>query len=313
MLIGVTGSTGFLGRYIVNRLLAAGHTCRCWHRPVSSQDGFVDGGVSIEWIPGRLNDPVSAQALVSGADAVVHSALERQGGWNPNDAYLLDFVQTNLMGSLRLIHAARQAGVPRFIFISTCAVHDVILDDRPLNETHPLWPASHYGAHKAAIEKFVHSFGLPPSGSFNPAGGGGWDICSLRPTGIYGVAAPIEKSRWYRLVKDVVADKPIDNPAGGKEVHAADVAKAVELLLNTPAGATAGQAYNCYDMYIAAQEVAQIAKDLSGSAAAITKLNKGPKHQIDTSKLQALGMAFGGRGILEETIKEMVTAAQAQR
>ena len=35
----------------------------------------------------------------------------------------------------------------RFVFISTCAVHDVILDDRPLDEAHPLWPAGHYGAH----------------------------------------------------------------------------------------------------------------------------------------------------------------------
>jgi nucleoside-diphosphate-sugar epimerase len=49
-------------------------------------------------------------------------------------------------------------------------VHDVILQDRPLDEAHPLWPKSHYGAHKAAIEKFVHSFGL----------GEGYAICSLR-------------------------------------------------------------------------------------------------------------------------------------
>ena len=45
--------------------------------------------------------------------------------------------------------------VRRFVFIATCAVHDVILSDRPLDEAHPLWPKSHYGAHKAAIEKFV--------------------------------------------------------------------------------------------------------------------------------------------------------------
>ncbi len=50
--------------------------------------------------------------------------------------------------------------MPRFVFISTCAVHDVILADRPLDEAHPLWPKSHYGAHKAALEKFVHSYGL---------------------------------------------------------------------------------------------------------------------------------------------------------
>ena len=96
------------------------------------------------------------------------------------DDDLLAFLETNVVGSVRLMQAARTAGVSQFIFISTCAVHDVILGDRPLDETHPLWPKSHYGAHKAAIENFVHSFGLP--GTTNGAQAG-WDICSLRPTG----------------------------------------------------------------------------------------------------------------------------------
>ena len=44
MLIAVTGATGFLGRYIVNRLLAAGHRCRCWHRYRSDLGGFQTPG-----------------------------------------------------------------------------------------------------------------------------------------------------------------------------------------------------------------------------------------------------------------------------
>ena len=321
MLISVTGATGFLGRYIVNHLLKAGHRCRCWYRPVSDRGGFFNDGQGIEWIQGRLNDQASADALVQGADAVVHSALERQGGWNPSDEYLIDFIQTNVMGSIHLIQTARTAGVARFVFISTCAVHDVILNDRPLDEAHPLWPMSSYGAHKAAIEKFVHSFGLAP----NTPGGGpspettggnspnGWDICALRPTGIYGLARPASKSRWYNLVHDVVEGKPIDNPRGGKEVHAADVAKAVDLLLTTAAntpGSVAGQAYNCYDCYVAVEDVAQLAKDLTGSASEITKTNTGAKNQINTSKLQALGMRFGDKTLLQQTVKELVDAVR---
>jgi len=319
MLIAVTGATGFLGRYIVNHLLSAGHRCRCWHRPVSDRDGFANDGQGIEWIPGRLDDQNSANALVQGADAVVHSALEHQGGWNPSDKNLIDFIQTNVVGSIRLIQAARAAGVPRFVFISTCAVHDVILNDRPLDEAHPLWPMSPYGAHKAAIEKFVHSFGLAPNTpggapspiTANPSPPNGWDICALRPAGIYGLAQPPSKSRWYNLVRDVIENKPIENPRGGKEVHAADVAKAVDLLLtaatHTP-GSIAGQAYNCYDCYIAVQDVAQLAKDLTGSTSEITQTNTGPKNQIATSKLQTLGMPFGGKTLLRQTVKELVDA-----
>src|SRR5207302_10967435 len=176
--------------------------------------------------------------LVHGVDAVVHAAVEWQGPRNRGSGSHGEpnvFFGVNLTGSLQLFQAAFEAGVPRFVFISTCAVHEVILDDRPLDEAHPLWPTSHYGAHKAAMEAFVHSYGL----------GQGWPICALRPTGIYGLAHPARDSRWYGLVGQVLRGEPIATATGGKEVHAADVARAVELLLK--ADAIAGQAYHCYD------------------------------------------------------------------
>ncbi len=306
MLVAVTGATGFLGRYIVNDLISNGHTCRCWYRPSSDQGGFANDGQGIQWIRGQLGEPDATQSLVHAVDAVVHCALDRQDGWSPADRDLIDFVQTNVVGSVRLMQLARSSGVRRFVFISTCAVHDVILSDRPLNEAHPLWPYSHYGAHKAAVEKFVHSFGLPRTNAPQ-----GWDICSLRPTGIYGCDHPIEKSRWYGLIRDIVEDRPVDLPQGGKEVHAADVAKAVRCLLATEPGVVAGQSYNCCDMYIALQDVAQIAKQIVGSTSEITRKNRGPKNQIDTSKLRALGMSFGGKSLLEETVRALVRAVKA--
>src|SRR5205807_1913836 len=178
----------------------------------------------------------------------------------------------NHTGSLELFQSAVAMGVSRCVFISTCAVHEVILDDRPLDETHPLWPTSHYGAHKAALEKFVHSFGL----------GQGWPICALRPTGIYGLAHPPQASRWFELIGKVLRGEPIASARGGKEVHALDVARAAELLLTVDAGQITGQAFNCYDRYISEQQVAQIAKELTGSASSIDKLNRGAKHQIET-------------------------------
>ena len=59
---------------------------------------------------------------------------------------------------------------------------------------------------------------------------------------------------------------------------------------------------------IAAHEVAAVAKQITGSKSTIADLNKGPKHQIVTGKLRALGMAFGGRPLLEATIRRMLAA-----
>ncbi len=297
MRVALTGATGFLGRYIAADLDQHGYRLRCWFRPTSDRSAMPE---SIEWIEGRLDDDASAEALVAGADAVVHSALDRPGrGFTGAEGDIPQFVQTNVVGTLRLIEAARRSGAGRFIFISTCAVHDIILDDRPLDEAHPLWPRGHYGAHKAAIEKFVHSYGF----------GQGYDICALRPTGIYGLAHPPQRSRWFDLVARVKRGQRVEVRRGGKEVHAADVARAVRLLLEAPAEAIRGQAFNCYDRYVSEYDVAHIARRLCGSDAEIIGEQIRPKHQIQTGKIRALGMSFGGDALLEQTIAQMLEHA----
>src|SRR5437773_2666748 len=305
MRIAVTGATGFLGRYLVRRLGRAGHKLRCWHRPNSDRSGFGDVADAIEWLPGTLADAEATAALVRQTDAVVHAAVDWAGRRNrarEGGADLSEFLHHNLMGTLLLLQAAQAAGVARLVFISSCAVHEVILEGRPLDETHPLWPTSHYGVQKPALEKFVHSYGL----------GQGWPICALRPTGIYGVDHPPAKSRWYDLVGKVRRGEPIASAAGGKEVHADDVARAVELVLSADAQAIAGQAFNCYDRYIAEQHVAQIAKELSSSRSSIADLNEGPKHQISTDKIRRLGMTFGGEPLLRQTIADLIAAHRSQ-
>ena len=298
MRIAITGGTGFLGRYLLAHLAGQGHRLRCWYRPNSDRCGIAVPEEQMEWLPGELGDEQAARGLMAGCDAVVHAALHRPagGGWRPRGGEVPAFAQKNVCGTLQLIDAARAAGVRRFVFISTCAVHERILDDRPLDETHPLWPASHYGAHKAAIEKFVHSYGL----------GEGYDICALRPTGIYGLAHPAEHSRWFELVRAVARGAEAVCQGGGKEVHALDVARAAEILLTAPG--IAGQAYNCYDRYISEYDVATIAKRLTGSSARIVGEQRQPQHEIVTDKLCALGMKFGGETFLESTVKQILAA-----
>jgi nucleoside-diphosphate-sugar epimerase len=255
---------------------------------------------AIIWVPGDLGDPESVQDLVQHCDAVIHAALFRPSRlFMGGEGDILPFVEKNIVGTIRLIETAYRARLTRFIFISTCAVHDKILDDRPLDETHPLWPLSHYGAHKAALEAFVHSYGF----------GLGFPICALRPTGIYGLAHRAQTSKWFDLVAAVARGEDVICRHGGKEVHAADVARAAAVLLN--AEPVAGEAYNCYDRYISELEVATLARELTGSASVIQGEAPRPRHQIESAKLQALGMRFGGLALLKQTITEMIDAAHS--
>ena len=298
MRIAVTGATGFVGRYIVQYLTSQGHSCRCWYRSNSDRGGFDHSEDRLEWVRAELNHG-NEPALVEGCDAVIHSALDRPGSnFSGAEGDLLGFVERNVVGSLRLIESARAARVQRFVFISSCAVHDRILDDRPLDEKHPLWSSNHYGAHKAAIEKFVHSYGF----------GHGYPICALRPTGVYGIARRIEQTKWFDLVGAVVRGESVNCERGGKEVHAADVAKAVGVLLS--ADGIAGEAFNCYDRYVSQWDVANLARDLSKSNSEVVGSQTRPKHQIATDKLRALGMEFGGDELLRQTIQHLIHAVK---
>lgn len=299
MRIAITGATGFLGRYLARHLAGAGHALRCWYRPSSDRTGL--DGLGIEWQVGQLGDSAATERLVYGCDAVVHAAVQWNGPRTRGRAGHGDpgiFFGVNLTGSLDLFHQARQAGVARFVFISSGSVHEVILPDRPLDETHPTAPANFYGAHKAAIEQYVHAYGF----------GEGWPICSLRPTGIYGLAHPPASSRFFDVVGQVVRGEPVTSAKGGKEVHAADVARAAELLLHADAKAIAGQAFECYDQYVSEETIARIARELTGSASVIGDTNRGPKNQIVTKKIRALGMTFGGEELLRRTLAELVAA-----
>lgn len=299
MKVAITGATGFVGRAVVELLHRNGHQLKCWSRP-SSDRASVDAIAPVEWVAGELGDAESARELVAGCDAVVHSGLWRSGpSFQAAEADVAHYAQVNIVGSIQLIEAAAAARARRFVFVSTCAVHDQILNDRPLDEAHPLWAKTHYGAYKAAVEKFVHSFGL----------GADFPICALRPTGIYGPEQPIERSKWYELVKNVADGHDVEVKRGGKEVHVQDVAKAIELLLAGDEDfgkQVSGQSYACYDRYVSEHEVASIAKELTGSQSGIVGPRPVPKHEIDTSKIRKLGMAFGGECLLRQTIEAMV-------
>jgi nucleoside-diphosphate-sugar epimerase len=299
MQIAVTGATGFVGRYLVRDLVKRHHSCRAWFRPESDRSGLDDLSNQLTWIPGELGDPRASEALVEGCQAVVHAALFHPGGgFRGGEGDLHTFVERNVLGTIDLIEAARRARVPRFVFISSCSVHEKILDDRPLNETHPTCATSHYGAHKAALEQFVHSYGF----------GQGYEICALRPTGVYGLTHRPERSKWFNLVQAVVKGRPVTCRRGGKEVHAADVARAAILLLS--AHGITGEAYNCCDRYVSEWEVAHIAKRISGSSSEISGEATSPRHQIVTDKLTQVGMEFGGQPLLEQTIKQLVAAVR---
>lgn len=312
MRIGVTGATGFVGLELVRQLLVEGHSIRVWHRPKSdlrslqSLSAFcalsegasvnLSAEAKIEFVCGELGEG-REEAFVEGCDAIVHSGLWRESAsFQESPSSVAEYARVNIVGTLALIEASVRLQLSRFVFVSTCAVHDVVLDDRLLDEAHPCWPKSHYGAHKAAIEKFVHSFGH----------GEGFPICAIRPTAVYGIEPKFEKSRWHALLQSICQNAPTRVSGGGKLVHVSDVAKATRLLLDASPDKIAGEVFSCCDRYISNLEVAMLAKQLAKSDSEVLGEPGHALHEIDTTKIRNLGMSFGGLPKLNSTLATMI-------
>ena len=111
---------------------------------------------------GDICDPLTVKHEMSGADLVVHFAAESHVDRSITGS--AEFVTTNVLGTHTLLSAALEAGVPRFVHVSTDEVYGSI-DHGSWPEDHPLAPNSPYSATKAAGDLLARAFhvthGLP--------------------------------------------------------------------------------------------------------------------------------------------------------
>jgi dTDP-glucose 4,6-dehydratase len=98
-----------------------------------------------------------ARVMGQGFDAIVHLAAESHVDRSIQSS--APFVRTNVLGTQVLLDAARAAGVPRFVHVSTDEVYgDLSADDPAFTESTPITPSSPYSATKAASDHLVLAY-----------------------------------------------------------------------------------------------------------------------------------------------------------
>lgn len=227
----VTGGTGLLGSHIAEQLHSRGIAIRALCR-TGSDTRFLRS-LNVDIIYGDLFDCEALANACHGVDVVYHAAA-KVGDWGP----MSEFMGVSIGGTQNLLDAAAQAGIRRFLHISSISVYGQVNGEgRTFDEGAPLgvnlhrW--SHYSRAKIGAEDRVWAMHT----------GGRVAATVIRPSWLYG---PRDRTTLPRMIESIRRGR-IKLIGDGQNrlnvVHAGNAAEAAILAAQTDRAV--GQAYNC--------------------------------------------------------------------
>ena len=175
----VTGADGFIGSHLTEALVRQGWKVRAFVMYNSFNSwGWLDRCSAdvkgqFEVFAGDIRDPHGVKEAMKGCDSVLHLAalIAIPYSYHSPDSY----VETNIIGTLNILQAARELEVKRVVHTSTSEVYGTA-QFVPITEIHPLAGQSPYSATKIGADQlaysFYASFGLP--------------VVTVRPFNTYG-------------------------------------------------------------------------------------------------------------------------------
>ncbi len=157
----MTGAGGFIGSHLVEKLVELGAQVKAFVRYNSRGDlgllnEFSDGvRKEIEIVLGDLKDPFAVRRAVKGQSVVFHLGAVIAIPYSY--IHPMDYVQTNVLGTLHVLDACREFGIGRMVHTSTSEVYGTA--QQPLiNEEHPQCAQSPYAASKIGADQLVLSY-----------------------------------------------------------------------------------------------------------------------------------------------------------
>jgi nucleoside-diphosphate-sugar epimerase len=278
----VTGSHGYIGSVVAPLLADAGHD-------VVGLDTFFyrgcDFGSEVGQVESLSRDVREvAPDELDGFDAIVHLAALSNDPLGDLDAGLT--AEINCDATLRLARAAREAGVRRFVFASSCSMYGASETDVAVDEDAPLKPLTAYAESKVRSEEGLVELAGP---DFAPV--------SMRNATVFGVSPRLRLdivlnnlAAWghttgrIRLLSDGSAWRPL--------VHVRDVAKATLALLDAPEEQIRGEAFNVgsNDQNYLIRDLAEQLSEITGCVVEVAEGSSADQrsYRVDFSKFGRL-------------------------
>lgn len=159
----MTGGAGFIGSSLVDALLDAGHQADVVDNlttgSLDNLDAALRHGDDFRFAEIDVRSPAFGTYVAARApDVIVHLAAQASVAASVQDP--VTDAEINLIGTLRVLEAARRAAAVKVLFAASAAIYgEVAEEDLPINESHRHSPRSPYGISKMAAISYLESYG----------------------------------------------------------------------------------------------------------------------------------------------------------
>jgi nucleoside-diphosphate-sugar epimerase len=305
MRILLTGDKGYIGAVMVPMLVQEGHSVSGLDSDWFEHSAFSD---MLSDIPSRKKDLRDLEVSdLEGFDAVVHLAglsNDPLGDLNPTLTY-----DINHLASVQLAKLAKEAGVKRFLFSSSCSTYGAAGGEELLNEEAEFRPVTPYGRSKVLVEQDVVKLA---GANFSPT--------FLRNATAYGVSPRL---RFDLVLNNLVAwaytTRRIYIKSDGTPwrpiVHIADISRAFIAVLNAPTDVVHCQAFNVgrTDENYQIRDLAEIVNETVPGCSVDYAKDGSPDtrcYRVDFSKITRVLPEFKPQWTARKGAKELYDAVQ---
>lgn len=151
----VTGGAGFIGSNLVKLLTAEGHDVVVLDNLSSGYRENIATLTEARVVEADVRDDTAVRAAAAGCEVVFHLAASVGNTRSIN--HPIEDSETNVIGTLRVLEAARHLGARKVVFSSSAGIFGE-LKTVPIREDHPAEPDSPYGASKLGAEKLCLAY-----------------------------------------------------------------------------------------------------------------------------------------------------------